>query len=84
MWLEMLIASRGENLLRVKGILNLKGQDRPVAIHAVRHVLHPPVLSRLARRRSAHQPHRFHHQDLPRAVIEEGMRAFEAATRPAS
>ena len=35
MWLEMLVASRGENLLRVKGILNLKGQDRPVAIHAV-------------------------------------------------
>ena len=43
MWLEMLVASRGENLLRVKGILNLKGQDRPVAIHAVRHLMHPPV-----------------------------------------
>ena len=40
---EMLIGTRGENLLRVKGILNLVGQDRPVAIHGVHHVFHPPV-----------------------------------------
>ena len=26
MWLEMLVASRGENLLRIKGILNLKAR----------------------------------------------------------
>ena len=75
MWLEMLVASRGENLLRVKGILNLKGHDRPVAIHAVRHLMHPPVklaawpegdprTSRLV----------FITSDLPRAVIEEGLR----------
>ena len=80
MWLEMLVASRGENLLRVKGILNLKGQDRPVAIHAVRHLMHPPAMlaawpdgdprtSRLV----------FITRDLPRAVIEDGLRAFQAA-----
>jgi G3E family GTPase len=84
MWLEMLVASRGENLLRVKGILNLKGHDRPVAIHAVRHLMHPPVkltawpegdprTSRLV----------FITRDLPRAVIEDGLRAFQAATDPA-
>jgi G3E family GTPase len=80
MWLEMLIASRGENLLRVKAILNLKGHDRPVAIHAVRHLMHPPTkltawpegdprTSRLV----------FITRDLPRAVIEDGLRAFQAA-----
>ena len=80
MWLEMLVASRGENLLRVKGILNLKGHDRPVAIHAVRHLMHPPAklaawpegdprTSRLV----------FITRDLPRSVIEEGLRAFQAA-----
>ena len=80
MWLEMLVAARGENLLRVKGILNLKGHDRPVAIHAVRHVMHPPAklaawpegdpgTSRLV----------FITRDLPRSVIEEGLRAFQAA-----
>ena len=80
MWLELLIQTRGKDLLRIKGILNLRGQDRPVAIHAVQHVLHPPALlsawpegdprtSRIV----------FITQDLPRAVVEEGMRAFEAA-----
>jgi G3E family GTPase len=80
MWLEMLVASRGENLLRVKGILNLKGHDRPVAIHAVRHLMHPPVklaawpegdprTSRIV----------FITRDLSRAVIEGGLRAFQAA-----
>ena len=80
MWLEMLVTSRGENLLRVKGILNLKGHDRPVAIHAVRHLIHPPVkltawpdgdprTSRIV----------FITRDLPRAVVENGLRALQAA-----
>jgi G3E family GTPase len=80
MWLEMLIATRGADLLRVKGILNLQGQDRPVAIHAIRHLLHPPTLlpawpesdprtSRLV----------FITNGLSRSTIEEGVRAFEAA-----
>ena len=82
LWLEMLIQTRGADLLRIKGILNLAGQDRPVAIHAVQHVLHPPALlsawpegdprtSRLV----------FITQDLPRAAIEDGFRAFTAAAR---
>lgn len=43
MWLEIVVASRGENRLWVKGILTPKGHDRPVAIHTVRHLIHPPV-----------------------------------------
>ena len=62
MWLEMLIASRGENLLRVKGILNLKGHDRPVAIHA-RAASDAPAgpADRMARGRPPHQPSGVHH-----------------------
>ncbi|MBX6746538.1 MAG: GTP-binding protein, partial [Acetobacteraceae bacterium] len=30
-WLEMLTMTRGESVLRIKGILNLEGEDRPVA-----------------------------------------------------
>jgi len=33
----------GADLLRVKGILNLIGEDAPVAVHGVHHVFHPPV-----------------------------------------
>jgi G3E family GTPase len=80
MCLEMLIGTRGENLLRVKGILNLVGQDRPVAIHGVQHMFHEPVLlpawpegdprtSRIV----------FITKDLNRATIAEGLAAFEAA-----
>ncbi len=42
-WLEMLLATHGESLLRLKGILNVAGQEKPVAIHGVQHVFHPPV-----------------------------------------
>jgi G3E family GTPase len=79
--LEMLIATRGESVLRVKGILNLAGQDRPVVIHGVRHLFHEPVL--LAAwpegddRRSRIV---FITRDLDRRVVEESLRAFEAAS----
>jgi G3E family GTPase len=42
-WLAYLRNARGEDLLRVKGILNLCGEPTPVAIHGVHHVFHPPV-----------------------------------------
>jgi G3E family GTPase len=43
-WLARLRRGAGPDLLRVKGILNLIGQDAPVAIHGVHHVFHPPVV----------------------------------------
>lgn len=39
--MEMLIALRGKDLLRVKGIVNVDG--RPVVVQGVGHVFHPPV-----------------------------------------
>lgn len=43
-WLEMISQMRGDDLLRVKGIVNvLEHPDRPVVIHGVQHVFHPPV-----------------------------------------
>ena len=42
-WLAYLRSMRGEDLLRVKGILNLRGEQTPVVIHGVHHVFHPPV-----------------------------------------
>ncbi|SEN04467.1 GTPase, G3E family [Nitrosomonas marina] len=31
----------GSSILRIKGILNIEGNDRPMAIHGVQHILHP-------------------------------------------
>lgn len=42
-WLTHLRSARGEDLLRVKGILNLRDEPAPVAVHGVHHVFHPPV-----------------------------------------
>jgi G3E family GTPase len=42
-WLSMLLAARGEDVLRVKGLLNAAGSDGPVVINGVQHVIHPPV-----------------------------------------
>ncbi|MBL8702013.1 MAG: GTP-binding protein, partial [Alphaproteobacteria bacterium] len=43
LWLGSLARYRGEDLLRIKGILNVAGEDRPVAIHGVQHLFHPPA-----------------------------------------
>jgi G3E family GTPase len=83
-WLEMLIVTRGESLLRIKGILDLAGEARPVAIHGVQHLLHPPArLPAWPRRPDGTEDRRsrlvFIVRDLDRAVIEEGLRAFQRA-----
>jgi G3E family GTPase len=41
--METLIALRGPDLLRIKGILNLAGAKGPVVFQAVQHLIHPPV-----------------------------------------
>lgn len=43
-WIESLIATQGERLLRIKGILNVEEAKGPVAIHGVQHVFHPPTM----------------------------------------
>ena len=39
--LEMLAFFRGENLLRIKGIVNVAGENLPRVIHAVQHTIYP-------------------------------------------
>jgi G3E family GTPase len=41
--METLIALRGAELLRVKGILNVTGCRGPVVVQYVQHLAHPPV-----------------------------------------
>ena len=40
-FLELLMSQMGENILRIKGILNIKGQICPAVIHGVQHIFHP-------------------------------------------
>jgi G3E family GTPase len=41
--METLIALRGADLLRVKGILNVEGCRGPVVVQYVQHLAHPPI-----------------------------------------
>jgi G3E family GTPase len=80
-YLEMLAVTQGQHVLRMKAILNLRGQPGPVVMHGVQHSFHPPQLldawpegddrsSRIV----------FILRDLDPRVVEDGLRAFlEAA-----
>jgi G3E family GTPase len=80
-WIEMLIAGHGENLLRIKGILNVAGEAAPVAVHGVQHLFHPPAAldgwpdedrrSRLV----------FITRDIPREVLLASFRSFFASAK---
>lgn len=41
LWLSMLLHARGEDILRVKGLLDIGGQG-PVVLNGVQHIIHPP------------------------------------------
>ncbi len=70
-WIRILIGQHGERLLRIKGILNIAGREKPIAIHGVQHMFHDPAelsnwpdddrRSRLV----------FITHDLDRSIIEE-------------
>ena len=83
-WLDMLAAYRGDNLLRVKGLVNVTGVDRPVVVHGVQHLFHPPATIPAwpdADRRSRIV---FITRDLDRAVIEQTLSALRQAEPPVS
>jgi len=42
-WLDTLIALRGPDILRIKGIVHVEGIPYPFAFHGVQHIFHPPV-----------------------------------------
>ena len=42
-WLESVLSLRGDSVLRLKGIVWLHGETRPIVLQGVHHVVHPPV-----------------------------------------
>ncbi len=75
-WLTMLLHAHGEDILRVKGLLQVVGVPTPVVIHGVQHLVHPPV--HLDGWPTADRGTRlvFIVQKLPRQVIERSLAAF--------
>jgi G3E family GTPase len=77
LFLELLSAQHGANMLRVKGVIKVSDDpSRPLAIHGVQHVFHPPVrlvswTDGIAETRLV-----FIVKDIERAEIENLFRAF--------
>ena len=40
-FLELVSSQMGQNMLRIKGIINVEGEIRPAIIHGVQHIFHP-------------------------------------------
>ena len=80
-WMQTLISHRGENLLRIKGIVNITGEDQPIAVHGVQHVLYPPV--RLPRWPNNDRRSRvvFITRGLERRIIEHSLEILQQAAR---
>lgn len=75
-WLTMVLHAHGEKILRVKGMLDVKGVDVPVVINGVQHVVHPPI--HLKRWPDSDRRSRivFIVDELERELIERSLAAF--------
>lgn len=73
-WLELLLASRGESILRIKGLLNVEGRRGPLVVQAVQHMLYAPI--ELAAWPDADRSTRlvFICRDLTRSAVETSLR----------
>ncbi|MBX3453369.1 GTP-binding protein [Ferrovibrio sp.] len=79
-WLDMLAAYRGDNLLRVKGLMNVQGVDRPVVVHGVQHLFHPPATIPAWPDADHRSRIVFITRDLDRAIIENTLVALKEST----
>ncbi|QPC91760.1 GTP-binding protein [Mesorhizobium sp. INR15] len=78
-WLDYVAALKGEDLLRLKGLVHVTEEpERPLVLHGVQHVFHPPV--RLDAWPSADRRTRlvFIVRDIPRETIARTLTKFAA------
>ena len=81
-WLSLLLHRHGEQVLRVKGLLNVEGVATPVLINGVQHIVHPPS-HLVAWPDDDHRSHLiFIVQDLPRGQIENALMVFNGLANP--
>ncbi|MBH0238804.1 CobW family GTP-binding protein [Methylobrevis albus] len=77
-WLASIMSLRGSDLLRMKGIVAVRGLGGPVVVHAVQNVVHPPL--RLARWPDADHRTRivFITQNIPKAALQRSLEVLAA------
>ena len=78
-WLQALIATRGNDILRIKGILNVEGLEGPVAVHGVQHLFHQPVMLDVWPSESRRSRIVFITQNVGREAVEQMLDAWAEA-----
>jgi G3E family GTPase len=82
-WLDMVIAMRGEDLLRVKGIVHLAEQpERPLVFHGVQHLYQPPVSLPAWPSEDRRTRIVFITRGVDAEAMDESLRVFERRRRP--
>lgn len=79
-WLDLLMSFVGSRILRVKGILNVEGNPRPLVLHGVQHVFHPPVALPAWPTEDRRSRLVFITHDVGKDVIERTFNAFRSAS----
>jgi len=79
-WLTMLLASRGADILRVKGLLDV-GAAGPVVLNGVQHVVHPPEHLEAWPDHDRRSRIVFIARGIGRHEVEDSLAAFDAAAR---
>jgi G3E family GTPase len=80
-WLDIMAAMRGDDLLRVKGIVNIVDRPaRPVVVHGVQHLFHPPTLLEAWPSEDHRTRLVFIVRDIEREAIEDTLRIFGEVT----
>ncbi|MET1416216.1 GTP-binding protein [Roseibium sp. HPY-6] len=83
MFLDLLRSAHGPKLLRVKGIVQLaEDPERPVVIHGVQHVFHPPATLDAWPDADKRTRMVFITKDLPEGFVRKMFEAFSGALLP--
>jgi G3E family GTPase len=82
-WLSMLLNKHGENVLRVKGLLNVVDVATPVLINGVQHIVHPPSHLDAWPDQDRRSRLVFIVRGLERARIERSLAVFNRLANPA-
>lgn len=78
LWLDTLIALRGANILRIKGLVFLEGTGKPFVFHGVQHLFDPPVQLHTWTGRDTRSRIVVIARDLPRQVLESSFALLRA------
>ncbi|GAB4512321.1 MAG: GTP-binding protein [Roseibium sp.] len=83
MFLDLLRSAHGPKLLRVKGIVQIaEDPERPVVIHGVQHVFHPPATLEAWPDEDRRTRMVFITKDLPEGFVRRMFEAFSGALLP--